>query len=299
MISNLQKAYVIHSRPYKETSLIVTFLTEKKGKISAVAKGAKRKNLRLSGNTLSSTSGAIIVDPASNEDITLNAEIISPEKLYFDANKYTSIDSTVDGSLSFRVEGNEQAGFSSYGLFTNKNLTVFSLGIATVNIVSEGSELAGFEQQFTAVSNPNNVATATATLVSGGTLNSITLSNPGSGYTAPPDIVIAAPGGGGTEATATATLKTNSGKVVGMTVSGTGTGYVNPTLTIAAPNDNSFDIISAVNSATDAITLAAHPFVVGDEVVYGNGGGSINIGLTSGTTYFVVAATTDLSLIHI
>ena len=50
MISSLQKAYVIHSRPYKETSLIVTFLTEKKGKISAVAKGAKRKNSRLSGN---------------------------------------------------------------------------------------------------------------------------------------------------------------------------------------------------------------------------------------------------------
>ena len=50
MISNLQKAYVIHSRPYKETSLIVTFLTEKKGKISAVAKGAKRKNSGLSGN---------------------------------------------------------------------------------------------------------------------------------------------------------------------------------------------------------------------------------------------------------
>ena len=50
MISNLQKAYVIHSRAYKETSLIVTFLTEKKGKIPAVAKGAKRKNSRLSGN---------------------------------------------------------------------------------------------------------------------------------------------------------------------------------------------------------------------------------------------------------
>ena len=50
MISNLQKAFVIHSRPYKETSLIVTFLTEKKGKINAVAKGAKRKNSRLSGN---------------------------------------------------------------------------------------------------------------------------------------------------------------------------------------------------------------------------------------------------------
>ena len=50
MESNFQKAFVIHSRPYKETSLIVTFLSERNGKINAVAKGAKRKNSRLSGN---------------------------------------------------------------------------------------------------------------------------------------------------------------------------------------------------------------------------------------------------------
>ncbi len=50
MESNFQKAFVIHSRPYKETSLIVTFLSEHNGKINAVAKGAKRKNSRLSGN---------------------------------------------------------------------------------------------------------------------------------------------------------------------------------------------------------------------------------------------------------
>ena len=50
MDSNYQKAFVIHSRPYKETSLIVTFLSENNGKINAVAKGAKRKNSRLSGN---------------------------------------------------------------------------------------------------------------------------------------------------------------------------------------------------------------------------------------------------------
>ena len=50
MISNFQKAFVVHSRPYKETSLIVTFLSEGCGKINAVAKGAKRKNSRLAGN---------------------------------------------------------------------------------------------------------------------------------------------------------------------------------------------------------------------------------------------------------
>tara|TARA_B100000965_G_C19562592_1_gene745250 strand:- start:310 stop:987 length:678 start_codon:yes stop_codon:yes gene_type:complete len=50
MEENFQKAFVIHSRAYKETSLIVTFLSERNGKINAVAKGAKRKNSRLSGN---------------------------------------------------------------------------------------------------------------------------------------------------------------------------------------------------------------------------------------------------------
>ena len=44
MDTNKQKAFVVHSKPYKETSLIVTFLTERNGKVDAVAKGAKRKN---------------------------------------------------------------------------------------------------------------------------------------------------------------------------------------------------------------------------------------------------------------
>ena len=47
---NKQKAFVIHSRPYKETSNIVTFLTEKHGKVDAIAKGAKRKKSKFSGN---------------------------------------------------------------------------------------------------------------------------------------------------------------------------------------------------------------------------------------------------------
>ena len=45
MEENFQKAFVIHSRAYKETSLIVTFLSERNGKINAVAKGAKRKKI--------------------------------------------------------------------------------------------------------------------------------------------------------------------------------------------------------------------------------------------------------------
>ena len=51
--------------------------------------------------------------------------------------------------------------------------------------------------------------------------------------------------------------------------------------------------MTQVNIATDAITLANHGFAVGNTVVYSNEGGTQNIGLTSGTTYYVVAVTTD------
>ena len=45
------------------------------------------------------------------------------------SNKIVGIGSPQTGNLSYTVDGNEQAGFSSYGLYTNKNLTVYSLGI--------------------------------------------------------------------------------------------------------------------------------------------------------------------------
>ncbi|MDP2560886.1 DNA repair protein RecO [Psychrobium sp. 1_MG-2023] len=43
-LSPLCAAYLIHSRPFSETSLIVELITESHGRISAVAKGVKRKN---------------------------------------------------------------------------------------------------------------------------------------------------------------------------------------------------------------------------------------------------------------
>lgn len=39
--------YVLHSRPYRETSLLVDFLTLEQGRVSAVAKGARRPRARL------------------------------------------------------------------------------------------------------------------------------------------------------------------------------------------------------------------------------------------------------------
>jgi hypothetical protein len=80
----------------------------------------------------------------------------------------------------------------------------------------------------------NSSATATAT-ASGGGVSSITVTNPGSGYTAPPDVIIY--GGKGTGAMATATLN-SSGGVASITVTNPGTGYIGgflavPQVTIA------------------------------------------------------------------
>lgn len=42
MLNELEKAFVLHTRPFKETSLIVELFTQNFGRISVVAKGAKR-----------------------------------------------------------------------------------------------------------------------------------------------------------------------------------------------------------------------------------------------------------------
>lgn len=44
-----QAAYVLHSRPYRNTSLLVDFFTLEWGKCTAVVKGARRPNARLRG----------------------------------------------------------------------------------------------------------------------------------------------------------------------------------------------------------------------------------------------------------
>ncbi|MDI3323109.1 DNA repair protein RecO [Pontibacterium granulatum] len=42
-----QAAYVLHGRPYRDTSLLVDFFTLEHGKVSAVVRGAKRPNSKL------------------------------------------------------------------------------------------------------------------------------------------------------------------------------------------------------------------------------------------------------------
>ncbi|WP_392565702.1 DNA repair protein RecO [Utexia brackfieldae] len=42
-MSHWQRAFVLHSRPYSETSLLVDFFVETRGRITVLAKGARRK----------------------------------------------------------------------------------------------------------------------------------------------------------------------------------------------------------------------------------------------------------------
>jgi hypothetical protein len=94
-------------------------------------------------------------------------------------------------------------------------------------------------------------------------------------------------GGGGSSAAATATI--SGGAVTAITVTNTGTAYTSvPTVTI--PKARVTIPTSGITIATDTIAYTAHGLVATDAVVYNNGGGTSATGLTSGTTYYVIAS---------
>jgi hypothetical protein len=62
------------------------------------------------------------------------------------------------------------------------------------------------------------------------------------------------------------------------------------TITLAAPSIT-FD--GATAHAAGIITSSNHPFQTGDSVVYSNGGGTSIVGLTSGSTYFIINLTAN------
>jgi plastocyanin len=250
-------------------------------------------NLRLSGNTLSSNSGQIILDPSANEDIVLNAEVISPEELFFDTNKIAGISSEQEGNVSFNIAGAEQGGYSTYGFYSNKNLTVYNVGIDEASIDVEGSGYESGINTYTVVTNPINSATATVSLdTTNGSVKTISLSSPGIDYTVSPTVSIAAPPSPGLAAAATANLKTY-GRIAKVDISNPGSGYTSPTVVFSNPPSFTFSVLSSVNSTSDSITIINHPFENGDQVVYSTEGGTQSIGLTNGNTYYVINATTN------
>jgi hypothetical protein len=94
-------------------------------------------------------------------------------------------------------------------------------------------------------------------------------------------------GGGGSSAAATASIA--GGAVSAITVTNVGSAYTSaPTVAVAKPRRTI--PTSGITTGTDTIAYVAHGLNAGDVLVYNNGGGISATGLTSGTTYYVIAS---------
>lgn len=135
-------------------------------------------------------------------------------------------------------------------------------------------------------------ADATELSVGSGEVAQIILESRGSGYTANATVTIS--GGGGSSATANATANTSTGKIQIVNITAGGSSFeTNPTVTIAAPSAITFNALSAVSNTDDtiALTTANSKFLVGDRLTYTAAtGNTAVVGLTSGASYYVVAA---------
>lgn len=76
-MNNWHRAFVLHSKPYSESSLLVDFFVEEQGKITAIAKGAKRKSSSLKGILQPFTALMIQYQGHGNVKTLCKAEAIS------------------------------------------------------------------------------------------------------------------------------------------------------------------------------------------------------------------------------
>lgn len=119
----------------------------------------------------------------------------------------------------------------------------------------------------------------------GDNVTAVSVAGGGTLYVEAPTVVFS--GGGGSSAAASATI--SGGSVTAITVSNVGSGYTSvPTVTLAKARVTI--PTSGINTSTETISYTAHGLSAGDAVVYNNGGGTSATGLTSGTTYYVIAS---------
>ena len=242
-------------------------------------------NLRLAGNSLSSTSGNIIIDPASATDIELTGETIITNKVYYDTAKVFGQIGNNDTSVAYELSNIEIQSLSSAGLNNYSNITLKQTELTTITVTTEGDGYPGGSYNANVTSEPFDPATATATLETDGQIKTVVLTNPGSGFTVDPTVTLSTgANNSGVDPTFTIT-RSVAGKVVAVTLQVGGTGYSAGAATVDAPGEFPFGTTSI---SGNAIALGSIPFAVNDKVVYDNDGGSENIGLTSGTTYYVV-----------
>ena len=265
-------------------------------------------NLRIAGNSITSTTGQVIVDPSGQEDFVVNAETIVKEAVYFDVNKSISFGSNVQGALKIAGFGGSTVfGSSEAANFSTRSFVVLKNGLGTVNLTGEGSGYTGGAQPVEVTTNPFQIATATATLGSTGALKEFTLTNRGNLYTIAPTVTLSG-GGVVSDGDATATLG-QAGVLQNITIQTGGTGYSTISATVAAPQQNQFtgdanytDAANAqqpvVDTTTDTIYVPNHSFETGMEMTYDAttlDATAVAVGgLTTATTYYAIRVDKDL-----
>ena len=261
-------------------------------------------NLRIAGNSLTSTTGQVIVDPSGEEDFVVNAETIVKEAIYFDVDKSISFGSTVKGALKIAGFGGSTVfGSSEASNFSTRSFVVLKNGLGSVNITGEGSGYVGGSQPIDVTSNPFQIATATAVLDTNGALKSFTLTNRGSNYTIAPTVTIAGVGGG-----AASTVLGQAGVLNFVDIQTGGSGYSGPTGIVDLPAQQTFvggttytdvdgNTLNVVDTTANTIRIENHAFETGMQADYDattlDATATAVGGLTTGTTYYAIRVDKD------
>jgi hypothetical protein len=228
-------------------------------------------NLRIAGNSLTSTTGQVIVDPSGAEDFVVNAETIVKEAVYFDVNKSISFGSTVQGALKIGgFQGSTVFGSSEAANFSTRSFVVFKNGVGSVNLIGAGTGYVGGAQPTDISSDPFQKGTASAVLETSGSVKRFVLNTVGSGYTLAPDVTFSS----GT-AQATAVLA-NGGVIQTVDIINGGTGYTSGTISVAVdpPPQNTFvadevnNGVATVDTTANTITIQGHYLETGYQMTY-------------------------------
>ena len=138
-----------------------------------------------------------------------------------------------------------------------------------------------------------------------GVISSITITDGGSGYIAPPVVTPQDSGTpSGVDDTAILVANLGAGEVTSISITNGGEGYNIPTLTIAPPtrivfDGSDFGLGQTVDTTTDTITLQAaevSALPIGSVVTYDSGGNLAIGGLVTGQQYRVLATPTPTTI---
>ena len=143
------------------------------------------------------------------------------------------------------------------------------------------------------VSDSNGIFGVTTAETTGGEgiIVSMSVDSGGTGYASAPTVTVASGAGAGT-----AVVSATTGKVTSITITNQGASYdPAPALTIAAPAAKTFNGASAVDPATDQITVTGDKMETGDEVTLASSN-TIPTGLAAGTYYVIVVDANTIKL---